>query len=152
MKNESGSTIDSEKEPEVTDEAAEKVTAASFTPLVKQKHWRIAGAVSLLIAGVLAIMAASTNLLRDSILSVALSFSDKTAETSPTFPIYIYIAYWGFFVLSLLVAFYMVMLDLRYIRLNYVLEKRRLIKDSWEDEEFRKLMQMVQDKSRDSKE
>lgn len=152
MKNESGSTTDSEKDNEVKDEAAEKVTAASFTPLVKQKHWRMAGGISLLVAGGLAILAVSTDVLRDSILSVALLFSDKTADTSPAFPIFVYFAYWGFFVLALLVAFYMVMLDLRYIRLDYVLEKRRLMKDSWEDEEFRKLMQMVQEKSRDSEE
>ena len=153
MKNESGSeTKPEDKSEQVVDEVAEKVTAASFTPFVQQKHWRWIGVVCLLIAAALAFASVSTNILRDSIVSVALIFWEGTSDPSPAFPITVYILYWGLFGLSIFLAFYMVMLDLRYIRLEYTLEKRALMKESLEDEEIRKLMQLVHEKSRESKE
>ena len=74
MKNESGSETKESSEA-LVDEVAEKVTAASFTPFVQQKHWWWIGVVCLLIAAALAFASVSTNILRDSIVSVALIFN-----------------------------------------------------------------------------
>jgi len=52
-------------------------------------------------------------------------------------PLYCFL-YWGIFVVLLAVSFYVVVLDVRYIRLLYALEKRELFLQTLGDEEFRK--------------
>ena len=47
-------------------------------------------------------------------------------------------AYWGLFVVLLFASLYLVVLDLRFIRLAYALEKRRLYQETLGSEEFRK--------------
>jgi hypothetical protein len=51
-----------------------------------------------------------------------------------------HVAYWGIFFLSLLVTLYMVLLDLRYIRLMYVREEKDLFEDTLGSEEFRQAL------------
>lgn len=51
-------------------------------------------------------------------------------------PVY-QIAYWGLFLVSLLVALYMALLDLRYIRMQYTLGEKELFEDTLGSEEFR---------------
>lgn len=50
------------------------------------------------------------------------------------------VVYWGVFFLSLLVTMYMVLLDLRYIRLMYVREEKGLFEDTLGSEEFRRAL------------
>lgn len=47
------------------------------------------------------------------------------------------IAYWGIFLLALLSAVYVALLDLRYIRLQYTLGERELYNDTLGAEELR---------------
>ncbi len=51
-------------------------------------------------------------------------------------PVY-QIAYWGLFLVSLLVALYMALLDLRYTRMQYSLGEKELFEDTLGSEEFR---------------
>jgi len=49
-------------------------------------------------------------------------------------------AYWGLFLLSLLVTFYMVLLDFRYIRLMYIQGEKELFEETLGSEEFRRAL------------
>lgn len=48
--------------------------------------------------------------------------------------------YWGVFTLSLLVTFYMVLLDMRFIRLMYLREEKALFDETLGSEEFRRAL------------
>lgn len=155
MKNESGSTIETEDTdtPDDGDLSAEEMVSAiaqDVAPNLQQKHWRWAGAVCLLVALALAAIAVTTPILRDSMIAVALLFFDGTSDITPAYPLFAYIVYWGIFTLSILLAIYMVMLDVRYIRLDYAVTKRAIMKESWEHEDFRKATQAAHEKNRNS--
>ncbi len=139
MKNESGSTIDPADELKPKD-------ALSPLPLLNQRYWRWAGLGSLVVAGLLAVFASYTEILRDSLVAIALLISDEAREVSPAYPLFFYIVYWGLFGFSVFGAFYMGLLDLRYIRLEYTLEKRAIMKESWEDEDFRAALKSAAEK------
>lgn len=154
MKNESGSTTDPEdseetKEADLSAEEIVSALSASSGVQLKQKHWRWVGAICLLVAGAMTVYATNTNILRDSMISVALIFFEGTSDPSPAYPLLVYILYWGIFLLCIVVAVYMVVLDLRYIRLEYVLEKRSIMKEAWEDEDFRKAINAAQEKEKE---
>lgn len=55
-------------------------------------------------------------------------------------PLLFLVLYWGAFVLLLAVTFYTVLLDVRYIKLQYSLEKRELFRETLGDETFRKAL------------
>ena len=50
------------------------------------------------------------------------------------------LAYWGVFLLLLFVAFYCVLLDIRYIRMLYALERRKLFHETVGNPEFRRAL------------
>lgn len=50
------------------------------------------------------------------------------------------LAYWGVFLALLLVAFYCVLLDIRYIRMLYALERRRVFHETLGNAEFRRAL------------
>lgn len=52
--------------------------------------------------------------------------------------------YWGVFLLSLLVTVYMVLLDLRYIRLLYLQGEKKLFEETLGSEEFRRALRQRQ--------
>ena len=58
-------------------------------------------------------------------------------------PVY-QIAYWGLFLVALLVALYMALLDLRYIRMQYSLGEKELFEDTLGSEEFRAALRKTQ--------
>lgn len=51
-----------------------------------------------------------------------------------------FFGYWGLFVLCLMVSIFIVILDIRYIRLCYVLEQRELLRQTVDDEAFRRAL------------
>jgi len=59
--------------------------------------------------------------------------------------------YWGIFALLLLIAVYMALLDLRFIRLQYVLAQRKLFADTLGSEEFRRELREAQDREQREK-
>lgn len=52
--------------------------------------------------------------------------------------------YWSLFLLLLIAAMYIVIIDLRYIRLQYKLEQREVYQSTLADEEFRKALRAAQ--------
>lgn len=58
-----------------------------------------------------------------------------------------FVAYWGIFVLLLVLIIYFVALDLRFIHLQYVIAQRELLRRTLEEEGFRKTLLEAQRKS-----
>lgn len=54
--------------------------------------------------------------------------------------------YWGIFLLSLLVTFYMVLLDFRYIRVLYAQGEKELYEETLGSEDFRRALLKRDDK------
>jgi hypothetical protein len=86
--------------------------------VLNQRLWRIIGAVCLAGCGVLA------------------WFGPNVVRTSPT--LIVQCLYWGFFLVLLLIAMYMVLLDIRYIRMIYAIGKRDIFLSTVGSEDFRK--------------
>jgi hypothetical protein len=55
-------------------------------------------------------------------------------------PLYLFI-YWSIFLACILVAFYCVLLDIRFIRLQFALERQRIFRETVGDQAFRKALQ-----------
>lgn len=89
-----------------------------------QRTWRTAGLVSLGLCGVLAWYGTKPGV--TNLGAVALA------------------AYWGVFLLALFVTVYMVLLDLRYIRLQYSLGEKALFEDTLGSEELRRALREAQ--------
>ena len=53
--------------------------------------------------------------------------------------------YWGGFLLLLLIALYAALLDLRYIRLQYLLGQREIFQETLGSEEFRATLRKAQE-------
>lgn len=66
-------------------------------------------------------------------------YGTEPGVTSLT-PAYL-LAYWAVFLISLLVALYMALLDLRYIRYLYSQSEKELFEDTLGSEEFRTALQ-----------
>lgn len=99
-------------------------------PVITQRRWRTAIAVTTIIAGLMAWYGVEPTSLH------------RPASTL--------LLYWGAFLLLLFVDFYLVLLDLRYIHLQYVVEKHRLLRETLNDEEFRKTLIDAQQSKRES--
>ncbi len=52
----------------------------------------------------------------------------------------VFFGYWGLFILLLMVSLFIVALDIRYIRLQYLLGQRELLRQTIEDEAFRRAL------------
>jgi hypothetical protein len=87
---------------------------------VNPRKWRLVGAGAL---GLCALMA-----------------WHGTRNLSVVQPLWYLAAYWGIFLLSLLVAMYVVLLDIRYIRLVYRLGQRDIFQHTLGSEEFRRAL------------
>ena len=48
--------------------------------------------------------------------------------------------YWGIFLLLLLISLYLIVLDLRFIHVQYLIARRDLLRETLEDEAFRKAL------------
>lgn len=92
-----------------------------------QRGWRTAGAVSLVAACVLAFAGMQWQALR---------FALRES-------VWYFLGYWGCFFLLIVIAVYLALVDLRYIRLQYAAAQRRLIRETFEDEAFRKALQQA---------
>lgn len=95
---------------------------------LNQRTWRMIGLVSISAAAGMAWFGAS----------------EVTEETS----ILYLIIYWSVFLLFFLVAMYMALLDLRYIRLQYLVGQRDLYQDTVGDEAFRRALKEAQEAER----
>jgi len=111
-----------------------------------QSRWRLAGALSLAVAALLAAASLWTGILRDSVIHAVRIFAqnapqDVTAHNG----LIACLLYWSIFVLALCASLYLAFIDMRYIRLQYALEKQKLFRQSLGDE----LASTALDKKRD---
>lgn len=110
--------------------------------MLTQRRWRRIGAITIGIGAVMAVVAVATDLLRDSILHVLrlLNVDGTRPGMVPEISGVIVIAYWLVFFAVLSAALYCAMLDLRYIRMLYAVEKREIFGRTIGDKEFREAL------------
>ena len=94
------------------------------SPVLSQRQWRKAGALTIAVCALLAWVGAKAHFFLDS-------------------PI-LCILYWGVFLVLVALTFLIVWLDVRYIRLQYALERRNVFRETLGDEEFRKALLKAQ--------
>ena len=95
-----------------------------------QKGWRTVGSVTLGGAAIMAWFGASETFTQGAIVR--------------------FVVYWGLFLLLLVVTLYVVLLDLRYIRLQYVASERELLRQTLADESFRRELIAAQQRKNDT--
>ncbi len=101
------------------------------TDVLNQSVWRRAGAVAVTIAALLAVAAVPTGILRSTVIHfLNLTMGDVPADITATAPLLVCVLYWVVFLIALGASLYMAFLDIRYIRLQYALEKQRLFQQS----------------------
>ena len=103
--------------------------------MLTQSTWRKAGAFSIGLAAVMAVYSIPGGILRDSVIYAARFVSSEIGpevETTHAWPFCV--LYWGIFSVTILVSLYLALLDIRYIRLNYALEKQKLFQKTMSDE------------------
>ena len=91
-----------------------------------QTKWRIAGGLAVALATLL--------------VWYGVEYVNKS-----TSPLYLFI-YWSIFVVCILVAFYCVLLDIRFIRVQFAMERRRIFQDTVGDQAFRKALNAAYEK------
>ena len=111
-----------------------------------QKTWRRIASVCLLLSAAMAVYAVSSTMARDTLIHVARSAAESRMDLVPTIPAWACLLFWVVFGLLLLVTSYIALLDMRFIRLQYALEKRALLQESWGDDEFRDMLRKTQEK------
>lgn len=100
-----------------------------------QSRWRRAGAIAIGIAGLMALASVWTSILRDTAIHAIHMFSgEPPEEVVPQTPLLVCAGYWTIFLAALITALWLAALDIRYIRLQYALEERKLYKDSLGDD------------------
>jgi len=97
------------------------------SPVLSQRQWRKAGALTIAACALLAWVGAKAHFFLDS-------------------PI-LCILYWGVFLALMALTFLIVWLDVRYIRLQYALERRNVFRETLGDEEFRKSLLKTQEQA-----
>lgn len=95
-------------------------TKPSGAPLFTQARWRVVGGICIAVSAIMAWYGAESTALRTSMA--------------------VFAVYWVVFAAVFLTAMAMVLLDLRYIRLQYKLGKREIFYDTLGDEEFRRVL------------
>lgn len=105
-------------------ESGSPTTDPPLKPLITQRGWRFAGGV---FVGGAALMA---------------WYGVKLMARSPS-PLFL-LVYWGIALLLLCGALYMALLDVRYIRLQYLLSQREIFLETLGSEEFRTQLSAAQ--------
>ena len=95
-----------------------------------QKGWRTVGAVTLGGAAIMAWFGVNEPFTQGAILR--------------------FVVYWGLFLLLLAATLFIVLLDLRYIRLQYVANERELLRQTLADESFRRELIAAQQRKNDT--
>lgn len=106
------------------DEAAEQCVAGAPASWFTQRGWRRVGACCLTASALMAFFGADAEFLQGAA--------------------WILLAYWGGFLLLLGIAFYTVVLDVRYIRLQYALGRREVFRQTLGSPEFREALREAQ--------
>ncbi len=81
------------------------------------------------------------------LLCAAMAWFGVDIIRSDAGPVFL-LVYWSVFLVLLLVALYIVMLDIRYIRLEYALGEREIFRSTFESEEFQQALRKAVDEER----
>lgn len=92
--------------------------------MISQQRWRAAGGACLIICIIMAVA----------------SLKLATPDISP----WVMLAYWGIFLVLLLAAIYIAVLDFKYSQMQFKMTERELFKDTFMTPEFRKAIQDAQ--------
>ncbi len=99
--------------------------------LLEQSTWRKVGAISVALAALMAVYAVAGGVARDSVIHLSRFVSENAAEqTTASRPGFFCLVYWLIFSLLILMSLYMAVLDIRFIRLKFALEKQALIREN----------------------
>jgi len=101
--------------------------------LLKQAHWRGMGVAFLLGSGVLAAISVTTPILRNTLIWLVSFTNEEAVERAEMLSPWGYLIFWGLFAGCVAGALYMAMLDIRFIRLEYALAKRDLMREAMEE-------------------
>ncbi len=99
--------------------------------------------IAIVVAGLMAAGSVRSGILEDTVWHAVSFAADEAPERDSVTPLGLCIAYWAGFAAILLVALYLAFVDIRYIRLQYAIEKQQLFRQSLGDE----LAQKVLDKN-----
>ncbi len=106
-----------------------------LSDLFSQSWWRRIGIGAITIAALMAVAAVPMEVLHDSVVHVVRMSGGEVPETVTwSTPAYVCAIYWLVFVLALLIALYMAVLDVQFIRLNYTLERHALFRQALGDD------------------
>lgn len=102
--------------------------------MFNQSTWRKAGAVTIALAALMAVYAAAGGVLRDSAIHMARLMSEEASgQVAASRPLLFCAIYWLIFSLLILISLYLAVLDTRFIRFQYALEKKALIHQGLRD-------------------
>jgi hypothetical protein len=106
-------------------------------PLLTQARWRLLGAFTLGGSLLMAVYSASTDILRESALYLASIAYEEARESAKAEAASGHFVFWGIFVLLIGASLYLAILDMRYIRLQYLSQKREIFGQTLGDSGFR---------------
>lgn len=113
-----------------------------------QSWWRRIGIGAITIAALMAVASVPTEVLRDSVVHVVrMSGGDIPEDVTWSTPAFVCAMYWLIFALALLTALYMAVLDMRFIRLNFALERHALFRHALGDDLSESLLRRGKPKS-----
>lgn len=116
--------------------------------LFSQSWWRQIGLGAITIAALMAVAAVPLEILHDSVVHlVRMSGGEVPEDVTWSTPAYVCAIYWMIFLLTLLTALYMAVLDMRFIRLNYALERHVLFRQALGDDLSESLLKRNKSKS-----
>lgn len=102
--------------------------------MLNQSTWRKAGAVTISLAALMAVYAAAGGVLRDSAIHMARLMSEEASgQVTAGRPLLFCLTYWSIFGLLIAISLYLAALDVRFIRMQYALEKKALIQQGLRD-------------------
>lgn len=113
-----------------------------------QKYWRRIASGTLIMISAMAIYAVTTKVLRDTFIFFADTVGKNINSLTPQHSFLFCFIYWTIFAILLFTTFYIAVLDMRYIRMQFSMNKQALIKEAWEDEDFRKLLKNVHEEDK----
>lgn len=100
-----------------------------------QSWWRQIGLGAITISALMAVASVPLEILHDSVVHlVRMSGGEIPEDVTWSTPAFVCAIYWMIFLLTLLTALYMAALDMRFIRLNYALERHVLFRQALGDD------------------
>lgn len=108
--------------------------------MIEQKSWRSIASVCLLLSGSMAIYAVVSDVLRDSLVHLVQLLSNPENELGTSTPLWACFVFWCVFALLVTLTVYIALLDFKYIRLKFALERRKLMEQTVENEEMQDLL------------